>query len=225
MYAPTLADRISGSDPLRRRQAVGRALARLLGRLDVRGLDDFPDTGAVVLAVNHRAFLDGPLLFGIVERPISFLVKVEAFTPRMTPVLRGAGQIPVVRHRLDVAPLRLALRILHGGGIVGIFPEGARGDGLARTAKPGVGYFALRTGATVVPVACHDTDALARRRGIHRPPVRFIFGAPLDVGHVPDGERVNRRQVIAATEQIRVSLADLVSATSRPMWAEAEAVA
>jgi 1-acyl-sn-glycerol-3-phosphate acyltransferase len=223
MYAPTLADRVSGSDPLRRRQAVGRTLARLLGRVDVCGLDEFPLDGPVVLAVNHRAFLDGPLLFGIVERPISFLVKVEAFTPRMTPVLQGAGQIPVVRHRLDIAPLRLAVRVLRAGGIVGIFPEGARGDGLARTAKPGVGYFALRTGAKVVPVACHGTAEMTHRRSFGRPAVRFVFGAPLDVGHVPDGELVNRRRVLAAAEQIRASLADLVAATSRSTWAEAMA--
>jgi hypothetical protein len=42
-------------------------------------------------AVNHRTFLDGPLLFGIVRRPVNFLVEVEAFPPGMTPFLRGTG--------------------------------------------------------------------------------------------------------------------------------------
>jgi 1-acyl-sn-glycerol-3-phosphate acyltransferase len=214
MYVPTVADRIFGSAPLRRRQAAGRALVHLLGRIEVRGLHHLPATGPLVLAVNHRAFLDGPLLFGVTPRPVSFLVKVEAFTPGMTPFLRTSGQIPVIRHRHDPAPIRLALRILDGGGIVGIFPEGARGDGMASTAKPGVGYLALRTGARVVPVAWQGTPELTRRRTLRRPPARVTFGAPIDVGCVARGQIVNRRRVLAATEQIRVALADLVASTT-----------
>jgi 1-acyl-sn-glycerol-3-phosphate acyltransferase len=214
MYTPTIADRISGSAQLRRRQSLGRALARVLGRVQVCGLDQVPASGPLVFAVNHRAFLDGPLLFGIVARPVSFLVKVEAFTRAMTPFLRSTGQIPVIRHRHDPAPIRLALRILDGGGIIGIFPEGSRGDGLARVARPGVGYLALRTGAKVVPVAWQGTDELTRRRSLRRPAARVTFGRPLDVGCVPPGQRVNRRRVLAAAEQIRCALAELVATTT-----------
>ena len=213
MYTPSVSDRIVGSGPLRRRQAVGRALARALGRIDVQGLDRIPPSGPLVLAVNHRDFLDGPLLFGFVRRPVSFLVKIEAFTPRAAPFLTGTGQIPVVRDRPDIAAVRLALRILRGGGVIGVFPEGTRGDGLVHTAKPGVGYFALRTGASVVPVACHGTDMLKHRR-VRRPVVRITVGEPIDLGGVPDGQLVSRRAVLAATEQVRATLAGLVAETS-----------
>jgi 1-acyl-sn-glycerol-3-phosphate acyltransferase len=213
MYAPTIADRVAGSAPLRRRQFAARVLARGLGRIDVNGLDRVPATGPLVLAVNHRDFLDGPLLFGFMHRPVCFLVKIEAFTPRATPFLRGTGQIPVVRNSMDVAAVRHCLRILHGGGVLGLFPEGTRGDGLVRTAKPGVGYFALRTGARVVPVACHGTDSLKHRR-LRRPQVRITFGEALDLGFVPAGRRVSRAAMLTATEQVRVTLAALVSATA-----------
>jgi 1-acyl-sn-glycerol-3-phosphate acyltransferase len=109
--------------------------------------------------------------------------------------------------------VRLALRILHAGAVVGIFPEGQRGDGLAATAKPGVGYLALRTDAAVVPVAWQGTDVLTRRRTVRRPAARVTFGAPVHVGHVPTGQLVNRRRVLAATEEIRSALADLVATT------------
>jgi 1-acyl-sn-glycerol-3-phosphate acyltransferase len=215
MYVPSVADRIFGSGPLRRRQATARLLASGLGRIEVRGLEHLPPSGPVVLAVNHRDFLDGPLLFGFVRRPVAFLVKVEAYTPRFAPLLRTSGQVPVVRHRPDVAAVRFALRLLRGGGVVGVFPEGTRGDGLVRTAKPGVGYFALRTGAKVVPVACHGTDSLKHRR-LRRPAVRIAIGEPLDLGRVPDGQRVKRRDVLAATETVRATLATLVAETGRP---------
>jgi 1-acyl-sn-glycerol-3-phosphate acyltransferase len=192
---------------------VARLLARSLGRIEVRGLDRVPAGGPLVLAVNHRDFLDGPLVFGFVPRPVNFLVKVEAFTPRAAPFLRGTGQIPVVRRRPDVVAVRLALRILRGGGVVGVFPEGTRGDGLVRTAKPGVGYFAVRTGAAVVPVACHGTDTLKTRR-LRRPYVRITFGPPLRFDRVPDGRRVPRTLMLEATEQVRATLAGLVAETA-----------
>jgi 1-acyl-sn-glycerol-3-phosphate acyltransferase len=213
MYVPTVADRIFGSGPLRRRQLTGRLLAGALARIEVTGIEHVPPHGPLVLAVNHRDFLDGPLLFAFVHRPVSFLVKTEAFTPRAAPLLRTSGQIPVERRHPDVVAVRFALRVLRGGGVVGLFPEGTRGDGLVRTAKPGVGYFALRTGAKVVPVACHGTDSL-KHRGLHRPEVRITIGPPLDLGRVPDGSRVGRRDVLAATETVRATLAALVADTA-----------
>jgi 1-acyl-sn-glycerol-3-phosphate acyltransferase len=212
MYAPSVADRIAGSPALRRRQRAGRVLARVLGRIEIDGLDRVPDTGPLVLAVNHRDFLDGPLLFGFLRRPVSFLVKIEAFTPRARPFLVGTGQIPVLRNGMDVAAVRFSLRLLAGGGVIGLFPEGTRGDGMVHSARPGVGYFALRTGARVVPVACHGTDSLKHRR-LRRPFVRITFGDAIDLGRVPDGKRVSRAAMLDATEQVRLVLADLVKAT------------
>jgi 1-acyl-sn-glycerol-3-phosphate acyltransferase len=213
MYTPTDADRVAGSAPLRRRQWAARLLARGLGRIEVIGLERVPPRGGIVLAVNHRDFLDGPLLFGFLGRPVNFLVKIEAYTPRATPFLNGTGQIPVRRDGMDVAAVRYSLRLLRAGGVIGLFPEGARGDGLVHTAKPGVGYLALRSGALVLPVACHGTDSLKHRRW-RRPLVRITVGDPIDLGRTPDGQRVTRRQMLAATEQVRVALADLVTSTA-----------
>ncbi len=214
MYVPTIADCVRGSAALRRRQATIRALAFGVARVEVLGADRIPAEGPVVLAVNHRNYLDGPFLLGFLPRLANCLVKVEAFTPRAGPMLRTTGQIPVVRDRPDYGAVLLALRLLRAGGVVGVFPEGARGDGLARTARPGVGYFALRTGATVLPVAIHGTDRLTKRRGAPRPLVRLAIGDPVDVGHYPWGQRVPRRRVLEATEEIRVALAKLVVDTN-----------
>jgi 1-acyl-sn-glycerol-3-phosphate acyltransferase len=213
MYRPSLPDLVSGPGPIRRRQLAVRVLARGLGRIEVQGIERLPASGAVVLAVNHRDFLDGPLVFGFLPRPVSFLVKTEAYTPRATPLLMSTGQIRVVRVRPDVVAVRAALRLLAAGGVVGVFPEGARGDGFVRTARPGVGYFALRTGALVVPVACHGTESLKHRR-VRRPAVRITIGDPIELGRVPAGQRVTRQQMLAATETVRVSLAELVVQTT-----------
>ena len=213
MYQPSLIDLVAGSPALRRRQALARLLAHGLARMSVTGLSNVPASGPVVLAVNHRDFLDGPLLFAFVERPVAFLTKSEAYTPRSAPLLRTSGQIPLVRTRPDVVAVRAALRVLRAGGAVGVFPEGTRGDGLVRSARPGVGYFALRTGAQVVPVACHGTESL-KQRGWRRPAVAIAIGAPLAFERVPEGRRVRRADVLAATERVRVRLAELVGSTA-----------
>jgi 1-acyl-sn-glycerol-3-phosphate acyltransferase len=222
MREPTLGERVHGSPELRRRQATARRLAAALARVEVVAADAVPVTGPVVLAVNHRSLLDGPLLFGFTPRPVSCLVKAEAFTPRMAPFLRSAGQIPLVRDAIDVAPVRLCLRIVRAGGVLGIFPEGTRGDGLARTAKPGVGYFALRSGAVVIPVACLGTYEMARRRGVRRPVARLTFGRPIRVERHPDDLPLNRRLVAATTESIRSALAALVAGAHEARTGEPE---
>jgi len=210
MTEPTLTERVAGSSSLARRQALARRISFGLGRVRVQGLDVVPARGPVLLAMNHRSLLDGVLLFGFVPRPVSCLVKVEAFTPRVGPLLRSSGQLALRRDVVDAGAVRLTLRILRAGGVVGIFPEGTRGPGLVETAKPGVGYLALRAGATVIPVACSGTSEMAHRRSLRRPPAVVLFGPPMVVDRWPDHRPLKRGVAAEATETIRIALAALV---------------
>lgn len=212
MYVPTLADRVVGSAALERRRWIGRTMALTLARMRVEGLQNVPEAGPVVLAMNHRSFVDGPFAFGFTPRPVTFLVKVEAFTPWWGPILRSAGQVPVDRDHIDVAPVRQCLQILNAGGVVGIFPEGARGDGLVTHGKHGAAYLALRSGATIVPVAFHGTERLAR--GPHRPHASVVFGAPIPVARVDPHKPLNRRVIADEAERLRVTLAGHVRAST-----------
>ena len=213
-FGPTLDERRDSSARLRKRQRLGRRLTWLTGRLDVQGLANIPASGPVILAVNHRSFMDGPVLFGLVDRPVSFLVKAEAFVPGARRILIDGAQIPVRRELLDPAPVRLALRVLDTGGVLGIFPEGTRGDGRVRQARPGVGYLAVRTGASVVPVAIHGSAELTRRRRWRRPAVTVTVAPAL---HFPRAASpLNRRHWVMATDEIRAVLADLVARTAPP---------
>ncbi len=212
MAEPTLAQRVHGSAQLRRRQALARRISAGLGRLEIHGLGAVPPTGPVLLAVNHRSMLDGPLLFGHLHRPVNCLVKAEAFTPVLARLLLSSGQIPVRRDLVDAVAVRMCLRVLGAGGVVGIFPEGTRGRGLVETAKPGVGYLALRTGAVVVPIACSGTAEMAHRRTARRPVAVMLAGRPITLERWPDARVLSRRVSAAATEAIRAELAELVGA-------------
>ena len=124
-------------------------------RYDVRlhETDNIPASGPIVFASNHIGIIDGPLLAIFTPRPVHALTKSEMFDHWfLGPFLHWAGQIPLYRFGSDPAAVKLALKVLHDGNAMGIYPEGRRGDGDLVRFNRGAAYFALASGAPVVPV-------------------------------------------------------------------------
>lgn len=178
----------------------------------VHGAENVPPRGPVILASNHSALLDGPLLIAASPRWTVCLVKAEAFRGLLGAIMRRAGMIPVERHTGDRAALTAALGVLESSGVLGMFPEGTRGRGDVAAVQQGVAWLALRSGAPVVPAACLGV----RRTGegtnhLPRPRRRLdvVFGPPLAVA-APDG--VPGRTALAhATASVRDALAEHVT--------------
>jgi 1-acyl-sn-glycerol-3-phosphate acyltransferase len=191
-------------------RVTARALGHLLGRIEITGAERVPAAGGVLLAVNHSAYVDGPLMYGVLRRPAVFMVKAEEFRGPVGAMLRRIGQIPVRRGMVERAPLQRALATLAAGGVVAVFPEGSRGAGTVEAVQHGVAYLALRSGCAVVPVACHGTRAIQQRRGLRRPRVRIAFGLPVEL---PATRTASRRNVSEAAERIRRAMAEHVVAT------------
>lgn len=147
----------SDSVPGERGATVGRrigiGLMYGMWKPRVLGAWRMPPSGPVILAVNHSHNIDGPMLMGTAPRPVHFLIKQEAFIGPLDPFLRGIGQLKVDRSSADRTAIGNALGVLERGGVLGIFPEGTRGEGDFASLRSGLAYFALRSGAPVVPVA------------------------------------------------------------------------
>ena len=129
-------------------------------------------SGKVILAANHRSFLD-PFVIGVcVRRPIYFMAKREIFHRRFVGwFLNCLGAFPVRRGESDEEAVATARTLLERGEAVVIFPEGTRHrTGPLKDPKRGVGRLALETGAPVVPIAMVGTDRA--RRGWRIRPVR-----------------------------------------------------
>lgn len=142
---------------LRLLRPAGRAwFAR---RYDVRvhGAQHVPANGPVIIAANHIGYLDGPLLAAFAPRPVHALTKEEMFEGHTGRILRAFGQIPLARDTVDVAAIKDCLKVLRDGGVVLVFPEGARGSGEFVRMHGGAAYLALVTGAPVVPLALFGT--------------------------------------------------------------------
>ncbi|WP_430542778.1 lysophospholipid acyltransferase family protein [Streptomyces iconiensis] len=174
----------------------------------VLGAWRMPPTGPVILAVNHSHNIDGPMLMGTAPRPVHFLIKQEAFTGPLDPFLRGIGQLKVDRTAADRSAIGNALGVLERGGVLGIFPEGTRGEGDFAALRGGLAYFALRSGAPVVPVAVLGSAERQGRLIGALPPLRgrvdVVFGDPFTVG---DGSgRRTRSALDEATVELQQRL-------------------
>lgn len=161
-----------------------RLLHRVYFRWKVRGEENVPKTGPVILASNHASYLDPPLVGSALDRDINYLARESLFRfPVIGAVLRSWNAVPVDRDGGGARGLRAILdRLLAGGGII-LFPEGTRSpDGTLGPARSGVGLTVIKSVAPVVPVRVFGTyEAYGRHMRFPRPRrLGVVFGAPVD---------------------------------------------
>ncbi|MEV6107156.1 lysophospholipid acyltransferase family protein [Streptomyces sp. NPDC051940] len=211
----------SSSLPSARGAAVGRrigiGLMQGLWKPRVLGGWRMPATGPVILAVNHTHNIDGPMLMGTCPRPVHFLIKKEAYVGPLGTFLRGIGQVEVDRTSADRNAITRALGVLQNGGVLGIFPEGTRGEGDFASLRSGLAYFAVRSGAPIVPVAVLGSTEARGRLISALPPLRsrvdLVYGDPFQAG---DGSgRRTRAALDEATVRIQERLTDHLTAARR----------
>ena len=156
-------------------------------RLRRLGTEHVPD-GGVILASNHRSFLDPFAIGCCIPRPIYFVAKQELFkNPMLGWILNCLGAFPIKRGASDDESVATSLALLEHGQAVVIFPEGTRiRTGSLASPKRGVGRLALQSGKPVVPIAV--TNSERARRGWRIRPVRvhLRFGPALTFPRVDD---------------------------------------
>ncbi len=181
-------------------------LVKAAWSIHVHGAEHVPASGPAILAPNHLGFIDGPLLFGVSPRPVHTLAKHEVFLGPVGWVLRAVGQIPIDREQPNRNVLQAVLGLLAAGRVVAVYPEGTRGAGDFSELRPGLAWFALRSGAPVVPVVFLGSGARGRTLGAMprlRARLDVVFGAPVWVN--AEGRR-SRAALDAASNQLRDAL-------------------
>jgi glycerol-3-phosphate dehydrogenase (NAD(P)+) len=145
------------------------------------GMEHIPKDGALIIASNHRSFMDPWVIGMMLRRPIYYVAKTELFRRRSVAwLLSSLGAFPVDRGNGDRDAMDAARKILERGDVLVIFPEGTRTrPGALGTPKRGVGRLALETGAPVVPVALIGTEAVRKGWRIRPHKVRIRAGRPL----------------------------------------------
>jgi len=172
-------------------------------RLQRTGREHARFDGGLIVASNHRSFLD-PFVIGVLlpwRRRMQFVAKVELFENRWQGwILSRLGAFPIRRGQSDETAMRTAALITERGGTVVIFPEGTRirTGSLARP-KRGVGRLALETGAAVLPVAVHGSEQVRRGWRIRPRKVKLRAGKPITF---PRTERPSPALAASVTDRI-----------------------
>lgn len=144
-------------------------------RAEIKGLENIPKEGSVIFCGNHRSYLDPPLMVVTAKRDMRFLAKGElAKNPFLNFLGWAFNAILVKRDEKDVAAIKESLKTLKNGQCIALFPEGTR-NGLEKgeKVKDGVAFFAVRSGAKVVPCGIKGGTKENRK-------VTITYGKPLD---------------------------------------------
>ena len=134
-------------------------IGRVMYRLEVRGHDNIPETGGVVLVCNHVAFNDWLIVAGSVRRPVRFVMDHRmAGTPVISTLFKHGKTIPIAPEHEDKAILEAAFvkiaEELRAGEVVCIYPEGKiTKTGEMNAFKAGIERILHETPVPVVPMA------------------------------------------------------------------------
>lgn len=188
----------------------------------LHGTEHVPRTGPVIMASNHVGIMDGPLMAIYSPRPVHALTKSEMFVGNLGRFLLLVGQIPLHRTFTDPAAVKIALKVLRSDRVMGIYPEGARGDGEFERFHRGAAYFALVTGAPVVPVVMFGTrdpgggPASLPHKGSR---IDIVYGEPFRVDPVPWPRRREQVEQVSKLlqEHMQVHLERAKASTGRTL--------
>lgn len=207
---------------------------RLVWRPVVRGLENVPATGPVILASNHLSFADSVVIPTLVPRRVAFLAKDDYFTgtgPKgafTKAWFEALGMLPVDRDDPQAAlkSLDVALEVLREGGAFGIYPEGTRSrDGRLYRGRTGAAHLALTAGCPIVPVGLVGTERL-QPVGSNMPRlvrIEVSFGAPIQVAGRFEGVPLGRARR-ELTDEVMTAIAGLTGQELAGVYNERPAV-
>lgn len=165
-------------------------------RFQVRGRDNIPRRGGLLLAANHISAYDPPVVGCVIPRPAFFLAKKELFdNPLKKLIMTLARCIPIDRAEVGRSTLKTINKLLQRDEAILMFPEGTRSrTGKMASGKDGVGMIAAHNQVDVVPV---HVAGLYRVRGsiLHRPRITITFGKPVAVSRVLAEAQSLRREI------------------------------
>jgi len=193
----------------------------LLLRLQVRGLENVPADGPVILMINHVNFLDPFVVVASMPRQVTAMSKIENFSiPLWGWVFKWYGAIPVHRGEVDRKALKAALDVLKTDTMLLIAPEGTRSKtGALIRAKTGAAYLADQAKVLIVPIAIAGTESIMRNLlRLRRSRLIVQIGKPFLLPAIQDNDR--SKGLRRNTDEIMCRIAAMLPQAYRGVYAD-----
>jgi len=193
----------------------------LVAHIEVRGLENLPEEGGMIICPNHLSRLDPPLVFAsVVGRPVTAFIADSYRSTIFSFVLRMVDVIWVNRGAIGPSTLKVAIQALRRGTTMGLAPEGTRSPtGALIEGKTGAVFLAVAAGVPVVPVGLNNPEKiLPSLLRFRRQTVTVTFGKPLTfqvVGRRPDSKTLENY-----TNELMCQIAALLPPERRGVYAD-----
>lgn len=183
-------------------RAIGGAIFWVSSRPSVLHAHRTQQPCGYILASNHHSYLDVPCLVAATPRIIDWLSILELFqNPLLAWFLRSMGAFPLDRTKPDPATVRLIVRRLRQGRVVGVFPEAglrAAPNAIYNGGEfdPGVIRLALMARAPILPCVILGSKNFYPIRSwlpLRRTRFAVIYGNP-----IPPKDDLDRPAAIAS---------------------------
>lgn len=205
-------------------KGVFRFLLRVLFRLEIRGAENIPKSGAYVIAHNHVSIIEPALVLSYWPVNAEAIGAAELWTRRgQSSVIRMYGTLPVHRGSPERELIRTMLDVLKAGSPLLIAPEGKRSHvaGMG-PAQQGIGYMIDQAGVPVVPVGViGSTDAnLSAAFKFKRPRLAMVIGKPFRLPEIEGAGHVRRDARKHNTEVVMLKICELLPEEYWGVYAE-----
>jgi 1-acyl-sn-glycerol-3-phosphate acyltransferase len=163
-----------------------------------------PAEGGCVLAINHLAWIDIPVVGAQSPRNINFVAKVElSGVPGFGRYLDWHGIISVKRGQSDRDAVREMRAFAAAGRAIGLFVEGTRQKETRRpgTVQPGAAMVAIQEDVPVVPIAVYGTQFWTLW---NRAPCSIALGEPFRLEGLPKGGKGYREGSVEIERRLNI---------------------
>ena len=166
----------------------GRVLIRILvfpfATWHIKGQENVPDEGPVLIVCNHLHIADPPIVAASIRLKSVLMAKEDLWRNGWSRYwVENFGAFPVRRGGFDRDAIRQAEYWLKQGVSLIMFPEGTRSKSARmQPALPGCALIASRMGVPILPVSINGTDKLRHLTWclLHRPRITVTIGQPFN---------------------------------------------
>lgn len=200
-----------------------RMLLLLLAQWRVRGRENMPEQGPLLIVANHINLADPPVLAVSIRRKAMFMAKEELFRSRFSRFfMRNFGAFPVRRGQLDRGALRRAEQLLAQGSALIMFPEGQRSkNAQLQPAFAGSALVAVRSDVPILPVGITGTEKIKGKAWLfRRPRITVNIGRPFYLPAV--NGKLTRAELAQLTNFMMEHIAELLPPEYRENYAGKE---